>query len=269
MLLCLSTSAASDMVEADASPVPERITPYYMTEEYAEMKRQEQIEAEAEANALRASIEAYEEEQQRKAEEEFRAMQESYSEYYEEPQIEVEQPEELSYPFNTMSQDWGSCDLEGFVFYEIPKEYADYGGYLPKVMQAFLYSICRDMGYDYPTALAQIEQETGYQWDCVGAANDTGYFQVIAKYHKERMERLDLTDAMNPYQNSLIAVDYMVELLDKYDGNLKKALTAYNCGPDGAYRNYFSAGVEVNGYAKSVLKRAERIRKELEDAAED
>lgn len=255
------------MVEADASSVvSESVTPYYMTEEYAEMKRREQNKAEAEANDLRESIEAYQEKQQRRAEKEFRDMRDHYDE---EPQIEVEKPEELPYPFSTMSQDWGACDLEGFVYYEIPKDYADYGGYLPKVMQVFLYCICRDMGYDYPTALAQIEQETGYQWDCVGAANDTGYFQVIAKYHKERMERLDLTDAMSPYQNSLIAVDYMVELLDKYDGNIEKALTAYNCGPDGAYRNYFSAGVEANGYAKSVLKRADRIRKELEDAAED
>ena len=233
-------------------------TPYYMTEEYRLMKLKEQKEAEAEAEELKASIEAYQEEQEAKAEEEFKAMQESYEEL-----------EELSHPFNTMSQDYSAEDIEGFNYYEIPSEYSDYGGYFPKAMQIYLWCICKEKGFDYPTAVAMIEQESGYQYDEVGKASDSGYFQVIPKYHKERMTRLEATDMLNPYQNAMIAIDYMVELLDKYDGNMKKALTAYNSGPDGAYKYYFSAGVDASPYAKAILKRAERIRKEMQDAAED
>lgn len=232
-------------------------TPYYMTQEYEDMKRREQEEARAEAEALRKSIEEYQEEQERKAEEDFKAMQEELHET-----VDVGAEEE-PYPFNTMSQDWGTDDVEGFVFYEIPDEYSSDGGYFPEVMQVYLWCICRDMGMDYEVAVAMIEQESGYHYDEVGRASDSGYFQVVPKYHKERMKRLEATDMLNPYQNALVAVDYMAELLDKYDGNIKKALTAYNYGPEGAYKYFFSAGVDANSYAKSVLKRAERIRREL------
>jgi len=254
MILFLTLPPSTD--EVNATPVDEEYTPYYMTAEYQEMKRKEQEEAEAEAKALKESIEAYQEEQQRKAEEEFKAMQELYAESEE---------GELPYPFNT-APDICEADLEGFVYYEIPEEYSDYGGYLPRAMQEYLYSICQDAGYDYPTALAQIEKESAYQYDCIGAAGDTGYFQVIPKYHIERMEKLYATDMLNPYQNALVAIDYMAELLEKYDGNVSKALTAYNCGPSGAYKYYFSAGVDANSYAKAVLKKAELIRKELMNA---
>ena len=229
-------------------------TPYYMTKEYRLMKLKEQKEAEAEAEELKASIEAYQEEQEAKAEEEFKAMQESYEEL-----------EELSHPFNTMSQDYSAEDIEGFTYYEIPSEYSDYGGYFPKAMQIYLWCICKEKGFDYPTAVAMVEQESGYQYDLVGTSDDTGYFQVIPKYNKERMEKLEASDMLNPYQNALVAVDLMAELLDKYDDNMGKALTAYNCGPTGAYKHYFSTGVDTNGYARSILKKAERIRKELQD----
>ena len=250
--------AEDSLVEAEAT-----YTPYYTTEEYQEMKRKEQEEAEAEAKEFKASIEAYQAEQERKAEEDFKAMQEELHET-----VDVGAEEE-PYPFNTMSQDWGADDIEGFVFYEIPDEYSSEGGYFPEVMQVYLWCICRDMGMDYEVAVAMIEQESGYQYDEVGKASDSGYFQVIPKYHKERMTRLEATDMLNPYQNAMVAIDYMVELLDKYDGNMKKALTAYNSGPDGAYKYYFSAGVYASPYAKSVLDRAERIRKEMQDATED
>lgn len=248
--------------EAAPAQETEAITPYYMTQEYQDMKRQEQEEAQAEAEALRRSIEEYQAEQERKAEEEFKAMQDELHET-----VDVGAKEE-PYPFNTMSQDWGADDIEGFVFYEIPKEYENEGGYFPEVMQVYLWCVCRDMGMDYPTAVAMIEQESGYQYDEIGKASDSGYFQVVPKYHKERMKRLNATDMLNPYQNSLVAIDYMVELLDKYDGNMKKALTAYNYGPDGAYKYFFSAGVDANAYAKSVLKKVDRIRREL-NAAKD
>lgn len=233
------------MEVAEATTVP-----YYMTEEYKQAKAKEEAEAEAkaEAEALRASIEAYQEEQEKEAEEAFKAMQEE---------------EELPFPFNTMSQDYGAGDLDGFSYYEIPKEYKREGGYFPEAMQMYLFSLCAQYAFDYPTAIAIIETESAYQYDLVGDASDSGYFQVVPKWHVERMKKLGATDMLNPYQNTSVAMDYLTELLEKYDGSYAKTLTAYNCGPTGAYKYYFSAGVDANGYAKKVLNRAERIRKEL------
>ena len=251
--IVIAAPASSDMMVAYGDEAA-TYTPYYMTEEYQEMKRQEQIEAEREAETLKKEMEEYQEEQEKKAEAKLKMARVEFA--------------EVPYPFNTMSQDWGAGDIEGFVYYEIPKEYSCEGGYFPEVMQVYLWCICRDMGVDYPTAIAMIEQETGYKYDCIGAANDTGYFQVIEEFHKERMKMLEVDDLLNPYQNALVAMDFMAELLDDYDGNYAKALTAYNCGKGGAYKYYFSAGVDANPHAKKVLKKAERISSEL-NAAEN
>ena len=38
--------------------------------------------------------------------------------------------------FDTMSEDWGNDDLEGFVFYDLPEQYTD-KGYFPEKMQIY------------------------------------------------------------------------------------------------------------------------------------
>lgn len=156
-------------------------------------------------------------------------------------------------------------DLDGFREWEIPEEYQREGGDFPVDLQKWLYCNCRDKGFDYPTALALIETESGWQKDIVGEAGDTGYMQVIARYNQERMEELGATDLTDPYDNIKVGVAYLGELLEMYDGNYGKSLTAYNCGPNGAYRYYFSAGVDTNRYARKILARAEEIREELEE----
>ena len=52
--------------------------------------------------------------------------------------------------FDTMSEDWGSDDLEGFVFYDLPEQYAD-KGYFPEKMQIYTRCLCKQ--YDVPYAL--------------------------------------------------------------------------------------------------------------------
>ena len=49
--------------------------------------------------------------------------------------------------FDTMSEDWGSDDLEGFVFYDLPEQYAD-KGYFPEKMQIYTRCLCKQ--YDVP-----------------------------------------------------------------------------------------------------------------------
>ncbi len=44
--------------------------------------------------------------------------------------------------FDTMSEDWGSDDLEGFVFYDLPEQYAD-KGYFPEKMQVYTRCLCK------------------------------------------------------------------------------------------------------------------------------
>ena len=42
--------------------------------------------------------------------------------------VRVNDPDNDTYPYNTMSRDWGAGDLDGFTYYEIPEEYSNYAG---------------------------------------------------------------------------------------------------------------------------------------------
>jgi len=86
--------------------------------------------------------------------------------------------------------------------------------------------------------------------------------QIIPAYHAERMEKLHITDITNPYQNIKTGVDYMAELLERYNGSYEKALTAYRWGPTGAQQEYFSVGKTGCEYSESVIAAAGRVRKQ-------
>ena len=172
-------------------------------------------------------------------------------------------------PFNDPPITWRKKDLKGFKMYQIPEEYEREGGYFPDIIQEYTWVICKDNDLEYDKMVALFEGESGYRFDIVGRSGDSGYGQIIPKYNKDLMEKLGVTDLLNPYQNVLVACSLMRFLLDKYDGSYEKALTAYNAGTGGAYSKYFSAGVNASPYAKGILKRAERIRKELNSAAKN
>lgn len=167
-----------------------------------------------------------------------------------------------TYPFNTMSRDWGAEDLVGFRAYQIPQDYEAGGGCFPDIMQKYTYIVCTQNGVDYATVLALIEVESGYKWNAA-ASGAAGYMQVMRKWHKDRMDKLNCYDLLNPYQNVSVGVDYLAELLEKYNGSYEKALTAYQCGASGAYKYWFSAGVNTSPYARNVLEIAARIEAEM------
>ena len=74
--------------------------------------------------------------------------------------------------------------------------------------------------------------------------------QIQPRWHIERMDRLGVEDLLNPYQNISVGVDILAECIDRYDGDIGAALTAYNRG---SYQG------KVSEYAEDVLERKERI----------
>lgn len=177
---------------------------------------------------------------------------------------ETEPQEEEKDPWKVTAF-WGAADLDGFKEYQIPPEYEKAGGYFPEIAQEYTFVVCSEKGVDYLTVLGVIENETGYRFDALGKDDDTGLMQIIPGWHEGRMERLEVTDLYNPYQNILVGVDYLAELLEMYGGDYEKALTAYQYGADGAEKHCFSKGVNCSKYAESVLQTAERIAEEMGD----
>ncbi len=100
-----------------------------------------------------------------------------------EQEVKLEHDLNYTYPYNTMSADWGAeVYEEGFRYYEIPQEYKDAGGCFPEIVQVYLWCECKEYGVDYYTVLALIERESGYHWDKVGDnGNSKGYMQIYEK----------------------------------------------------------------------------------------
>ena len=97
--------------------------------------------------------------------------------------------------------------------------------------QALLHAACEEAGITYELALAVIRQETEFR-NVIGDNGDSiGYMQIQPRWHKDRMERLGVTDLTDPYSNFRVGCDFLAELLSKY--TLEEALTAYNSGKPG------------------------------------
>ena len=166
------------------------------------------------------------------------------------------------YPFNLMSLDWSGEELEGWTRYEVPEDYADHGGCFPECMQQFTYIICKQNGVDYALVLAIIETESGYRWDATSSEGSTGYMQVLAKWHEERMPRLNVDNVENPYFNIMVGVDYLAELQERFDTEAE-VLTAYNYGVTGAYQHVWNKGLTDTEYSREVQQAKERIERRM------
>lgn len=163
--------------------------------------------------------------------------------------------------FDTMSADWGG-ENDGFVYHAIPEEYKDTGGYFPEKMQCYTYILCKQYGVDYSLIVALIERESSYVFDKVGDdGNSVGYMQIYESAHTDRMERLNCTNLKNPYQNVMVGIDYLAELIEKY-GTVQDALAAYNYGERGAREHLWNNGIYVYSYNEGIMSRARELEEE-------
>ena len=97
--------------------------------------------------------------------------------------------------------------------------------------QRLLYQACGETGIRYELALAVIWQETDFRNIIGDGGNSIGFMQVQPRWHRERMDRLGVTDLSDPYGNFLVACDFLAELLETHE--LTDALTRYNSGKTG------------------------------------
>lgn len=155
------------------------------------------------------------------------------------------------------------------MFYEIPEEYSRTGGYFPEKMQVYTYCVCKQYGVRYDLVVALIEKESGYKFDKIGDdGHSIGYMQIYEECHRDRTERLNVTDLMNPYQNVLVGIDYLSELIERY-GTIQDALAAYNYGEQGAKQHLWKNGIYVYEYNQTIMSRMKEIEEELEQDAGD
>lgn len=154
-----------------------------------------------------------------------------------------------------------ASEVKRYIYYTLPQQYAMNGGRFPDELQEFTQDLCEERNLSYPLVLALIERETGYQNVDPNGCGSTGYMQIIPKWHEDRMEKFGVTDLLEPKGNITVGIDYLTELLGKYQ-EVNLALMAYNMGESGA-RELWEEGIYSSDYADYIMQREEEISVEL------
>ena len=86
----------------------------------------------------------------------------------------------------------------------------------------------KDQGVDAKLLHAVIEEESGFHPCAVSAKGAQGLMQLMPA----TAEDFQLSDPFDPKENITAGAKYLKELLNKYAGDIAKALGAYNAGPN-------------------------------------
>jgi soluble lytic murein transglycosylase-like protein len=99
---------------------------------------------------------------------------------------------------------------------------------------------------------AVIRQESGARACAVSPKGAMGLMQLMP----ETAEQFRLADPFDPAQNVQTGAQYLKQLLDRFDGDLKLALAAYNAGPGrvGASPPAVPDIPETRNYVEQILK---------------
>ena len=97
---------------------------------------------------------------------------------------------------------------------------------------------------------AVVQVESGYNPDAVSSKGASGLMQLMpATAHA-----LGVSDPFDPEQNLMGGAKYLRQQLDRFNGDEKKALAAYNAGPGAVLRfNGVPPYPETQNYVKKIM----------------
>jgi len=110
-------------------------------------------------------------------------------------------------------------------------------------------------GIDVKLAFGLVAVESEFNRHAVSPVGAVGYTQLMpstARYFRPDLEREDLFDRDT---NLRVGFRFLKTLINKYDGNVALALTAYNRGPDKVDGILRDGGDPDNGYARLVMRK--------------
>ncbi len=121
------------------------------------------------------------------------------------------------------------------------------------------FNICKENEAEPELIISMIKSESTYNPE---ADNGTcvGLMQINPKWHKDRMERLGVTDLSDPIQNVKVGVDYLMEL--RSTRTTEYALMVYNMGYKNAKEHFKTKGYSY--YATSIVAYANELKPEMD-----
>ncbi len=125
---------------------------------------------------------------------------------------------------------------------------------IPADVAAAIYDVALSEGVDPGLAFRLVRTESGFNANAKSKVGAVGYTQVLpstARLYEPGLTNKQLFDRST---NLRLGFRYLRDLLERYDGNLRLALLAYNRGP-GKVQELLDAGRDPqNGYSTAIMK---------------
>ncbi len=128
---------------------------------------------------------------------------------------------------------------------------------LPEDFESFIDEVAAETSSQYgveitPNLLKSvIKQESGFNPEAKSHAGAQGLMQLMPATAKS----LGVFNPLNPYQNVKGGAKYLAQMLQRFDGNLQKALAAYNAGPNAVEKHgTIPPYKETQNYVASIMR---------------
>lgn len=124
-------------------------------------------------------------------------------------------------------------------------------GKSPALYESYIRNASNENRIDPELVKAVIKQESNFNRRGVSRKGARGLMQLMPATAR----KLGVQDSFDPWENIRGGTRYLRMMLDTFDGDLVKALAAYNAGP-GAVKKYDAVPPyrETQGYVKNVLR---------------
>jgi soluble lytic murein transglycosylase-like protein len=135
------------------------------------------------------------------------------------------------------------------------------------ISEESLYTCCVYVGQQYDIdpilLMAFAKTESNYDIYAVGTSNDCGLCQIVPKWSKDRIAKLNITDIFDPIQNLTLCADILADYKqDRYGYDQRYVSMAYNMGCTKA-KELYESGV-VSSYAKHIQQNYDILRRKYE-----
>ena len=116
-----------------------------------------------------------------------------------------------------------------------------------------IYEIAQQEGIEPKLAFGLVKTESSFRTRAVSGVGARGLTQVMPRTARWLKPGTKTDDLYDQRTNLKLGFKYLNQLIDKYNGNVRHALLAYNRGPGTVDRILKRGGNPNNGYADKVL----------------